>query len=77
MVAEIYRQVARLRSCQIGLALEASAVVVPLTWWCYEEIVSAMTPTTRHQQALYLDHDKARLLDELSADAHSEGGAAA
>lgn len=27
-----------------------------------------MTPTTRHQQALYLDHDKARLLDELSAE---------
>ena len=27
-----------------------------------------MSPTTRHQQALYLDHDKAKLLDELSAE---------
>lgn len=26
-----------------------------------------MGPTTRHQQPLYLDHDKAALLDELSA----------
>lgn len=26
-----------------------------------------MGKTTRHQQALYLDHDKAMLLDELSA----------
>jgi predicted DNA-binding protein len=25
-----------------------------------------MGPTTRHQQALYLDHEKAELLDELS-----------
>ncbi len=27
-----------------------------------------MGPTTRHQQAIYLDHDKADLLDELSAE---------
>jgi predicted DNA-binding protein len=27
-----------------------------------------MGPTTRHQQALYLDHEKAELLDELSAE---------
>jgi predicted DNA-binding protein len=27
-----------------------------------------MGPTTRHQQALYLDHEKAALLDELSAE---------
>jgi hypothetical protein len=27
-----------------------------------------MGPTTRHQQALYLDHEKAQLLDELSAE---------
>ena len=27
-----------------------------------------MGPTTRHQQALYLDHEKAVLLDELSAE---------
>lgn len=27
-----------------------------------------MSPTTRHQQAIYLDHDKAELLNELSAE---------
>jgi hypothetical protein len=27
-----------------------------------------MGPTTRHQQALYLDHEKAQLLDELTAE---------
>ena len=27
-----------------------------------------MGPTTLHQQALYLDHEKAQLLDELSAE---------
>lgn len=26
-----------------------------------------MGNTTRHQQAIYLDHDKAKLLDELAA----------
>ena len=31
-------------------------------------IVPGMGPTTRHQQALYLDHEKAQLLDELSAE---------
>lgn len=29
---------------------------------------TCMSPTTRHQQAIYLDHDKARLLDELSRE---------
>jgi predicted DNA-binding protein len=31
-------------------------------------MVPVTGPTTRHQQALYLDHEKAQLLDELSAE---------
>lgn len=32
----------------------------------YKIIVSRMGKTKRHQQAIYLDHDKAKLLDELA-----------
>jgi hypothetical protein len=32
----------------------------------YKLIVSRMGKTKRHQQAIYLDNDKAKLLDELA-----------
>ena len=34
----------------------------------YELIVAGMGKTKRHQQAIYLDHDKAALLDKLSEE---------
>jgi hypothetical protein len=35
---------------------------------CYKLIVAAMGKTKRHQQAIYLDHDKAALLDKLAEE---------